>query len=73
MLPILGATFRPTSAIRLEQTLIHSRLDARPDSPASGRIFSNPIFRSRLSWQLSREWSVRAILDYNTVDANAVW
>jgi len=65
-----GLTFRPKSALLLDETYIYSRLDARPDSPGAGRIFTNPIVRSRVNYQFSREWSLRAILDYSSVAPN---
>jgi hypothetical protein len=67
-----GLTFRPKSALLLDETIIYSRLDARADSPGTGRIFSNPILRSRVNYQFSREWSLRAILDYASVTPNPV-
>jgi hypothetical protein len=63
-------TFRPASALLLDETYINSRLQARPDSPGTGRIFSNPIVRSRVNYQFSRAWSLRAILDYSSVAPN---
>lgn len=63
-------TFRPTSALLLDETYIGSRLDARAGSPGTGRIFSNPIVRSRVNYQFSRAWSLRAILDYASVASN---
>jgi Domain of unknown function (DUF5916) len=66
----LSTTFRPTSALLLDETYIFSRLTSRPDSPGTRTIFSNHIARSRVNYQFTREWSLRAILDYNTLSPN---
>ena len=40
-------------------------------APAAGAdIFENRIVRSRANYQFTREWSLRAILDYNSVASN---
>ena len=39
----------------------------RDTARAPAVIFANPILRSRVSYQFSREWSLRAIVDYNTL------
>jgi hypothetical protein len=67
----LSLTFRPTSALLVDETYLYSLLNTRADSPGSGKIFSNHIVRSRVNYQFSREWSVRAIVDYNTLAPNA--
>lgn len=66
----LGLTLQPTSALRFEETYFYTRLTARPDSPGAGRVFTNPIVRSRVNYQFSREWSLRAIVDYSALDPN---
>jgi hypothetical protein len=66
----LSLTFRPTSSLLFDETFIRSRLDTRDDSPGAGRIFTNPILRSRVNYQFSREWSLRAIVDYSALDPN---
>ena len=65
-----GVTVRPTSALLIEETYLYSRLTARAGGPGSGQIFSNPIFRTRVNYQFSREWSLRAILDSNALTPN---
>jgi hypothetical protein len=65
-----GLTFRPVSALVLDETLLYSRLDSRPGGPGTGAIFTNPILRSRANYQFSREWSLRAIVDYNDISPN---
>ena len=42
----------------------------RAGSPAAGDIFENRIVRSRANYQFTREWSLRAILDYNSIAPN---
>jgi hypothetical protein len=65
-----GLTFRPTTALSVSETYLYSRLDARSDSPGAGTIFTNPIHRLRVNYQFTREWSLRAILDYSRVTPN---
>lgn len=77
VLPFLGTftdiaanvTFRPTSACEVDETYLYSRLLTRPGTPSAlgGRIFTNPLLRSRINYQFSREWSLRAILDYDAL------
>jgi hypothetical protein len=64
-----GATVsvRPTSAIRIDNTYLFSRLRDRESNLA---IFNNHIVRSKWNWQLSRELSVRMILQYTATLAN---
>lgn len=60
----LGLTFRPTPRLRHDLTYLRSELRAF-DGPA---IFTNNIARSNFNYQFTRELSLRAIVDYNTVD-----
>lgn len=61
----LGLTFRPTPRVRYEQTYLYSSL-----KNPNATIFSNNIVRSTLNYQFTRELSVRAIVDYNSVIPN---
>jgi hypothetical protein len=70
-------TLRPISRLRVQQTYLYTRLDTDaprqlgPDTPpvrAGARIFSNHIFRTYATYQLTRELSVRAIADYEAVE-----
>jgi hypothetical protein len=70
-----GVTFRPNSKMRFDQTYFYTRLGTRngflpPGHFAESSIFNNHIFRSKLTYQFTRELSLRAILDYNAVLAN---
>jgi len=60
----LGLTFRPTPRLRHDLTYLHSALRTFDGAP----IFTNNIARSNLNYQFTRELSLRAIVDYNTVD-----
>jgi hypothetical protein len=60
----LGLTFRPTPRLRHDLTYLRSALRSRDGAP----IFTNNIARSNFNYQFTRELSVRAIVDYNTVD-----
>jgi hypothetical protein len=65
-------TLKPVSRLSIDETLLWSRLDGRAGTPAAGaRIFDNLLFRSRANYQFTRAWSLRAILDYNSLDPNA--
>jgi hypothetical protein len=71
----LSINIRPTSALLFDETYLYTRLAGTPDgATAAGgtdHIFSNHLLRSRVNYQFSRAWSLRAIVDYNTLDANA--
>ena len=64
-----GATVsvRPVSAIRVDNTYLFSRLRDRESNLA---IFNNHIIRTKWNWQLTRELSVRMILQYTATLAN---
>jgi len=67
----LGVQIKPVSRLSLSETFLWSRLDGRAGTPAAGAdIFENRIVRSRANYQFTREWSLRAILDYNSVASN---
>ncbi|TAK12001.1 MAG: hypothetical protein EPO35_11820 [Acidobacteria bacterium] len=67
----MGVTIKPISRLSVGETILWSRLAGREATPASGaNIFDNAILRTRLNYQFSREWSLRAILDYNSLDPN---
>jgi hypothetical protein len=61
----LGLTFRPAPRLRYEQTYLYSGL-----KNTNATVFSNNILRSTLNYQFTRELSVRAIVDYNSVIPN---
>jgi len=63
----LGLTVQPASALRIDETYFYSGLAARADSPYRGSIFKNPLLRSRVNYQFSREWSLRGIVDYSSL------
>lgn len=65
-----GLTWRPMSNLSIGQSYILSRLAATPASGYSGRVFDNHILRTRAIYQFTREFSARAILDYNGIWAN---
>jgi hypothetical protein len=68
----VGVTLKPISRLGISQTFIQSRLDGRAGTVATGApIFDNRLWRSRVNYQFSREWSLRAILDYSTLDQDA--
>jgi hypothetical protein len=67
----LGVRLKPISRLSIDETFLWSRLDGRAGTPAAGAdIFENRIVRSRANYQFTREWSLRAILDYNSVASN---
>ena len=67
----LGVLIKPLSRLSIAETVLWSRLDGRDGTPAAGAdIFENRIVRSRANYQFTREWSLRAILDYNSVASN---
>jgi hypothetical protein len=60
-------TLRPLTPLRIENTYILSRFRDRATGEA---IFNNHIARSNWNWQFTKELSLRAILQYNSVLAN---
>lgn len=68
----VGFGVKPVSRLAINETILWSRLSGRAGTPAAGgNIFDNLLLRSRVNFQFSREWSLRAILDYNSLDPNA--
>jgi hypothetical protein len=71
-----GFTLRPSSRLRLDETLIYYRLGTRdgwltpPFSPGQS-IFNNYLNRAKLNYQFTKELSFRLILDYNATIGNA--
>jgi hypothetical protein len=71
-----GLTLRPMPRLRVDETYLYSRLATRNGSTPAGfapdtPIFNNHIWRSKLNYQFTKELSVRAILDYNSVLPNS--
>jgi len=62
-----GIVLRPTAALRLSPSYLHSRLLRPTDSVV---IFNNHILRTKVNYQFTRPLSVRAILDYDAVLPN---
>jgi opacity protein-like surface antigen len=60
-------TLRPTSAIRIDTEYLYLQLSQR-DTGSS--IFENHILRTRWNMQFSRQFSVRAIFQFDVVQAN---
>lgn len=70
-----GFTVRPSPRLRFDQSYLFTRLGTREASTPVGftpeaAIFNNHILRSKLNYQFTRELSLRAIVDYNSVLAN---
>jgi len=61
---------RPTSALRIDNTYLFSRLRSRETDAG---IFNNHIFRTKWNWQLNRELSFRVILQYTATLANSAF
>ena len=70
-----GLTLRPQPRLRFDESYIYSRLGATrewlADPDFAGAIFNNHILRSKVNYQFSREFSLRAIVDYNGVLPNS--
>jgi hypothetical protein len=68
-------TLRPQPHLRLDQIYYYTRLATLPDglpSPAlpSGDVFTNHLIRSKVNYQFNRDYSFRAIFDYNSLLPN---
>ncbi len=59
-----NVTVRPGSRLRVQQGYLYSSLSTRG---AGETIFTNHILRSRVTYQFTRAFSLRAIVDYATV------
>jgi hypothetical protein len=71
----LGVTLRPTSRLRLDETYLYGRLGTMADTrhvevPKAAAIFNNHLFRTKVNYQFTRAFSVRAIVDYNATLPN---
>ncbi len=72
----MGLTLRPMPRFRVDEIYIYSRLATREGSTPAGfspatPIFNNHILRSKLNYQFTKQLSLRAILDYNSVLPNS--
>jgi hypothetical protein len=61
-------TVRPLTLLSVDNTYLLERLT---DRGQGGSIFNNHIIRSKWGWQFTRELSLRVILQYNAILANA--
>jgi hypothetical protein len=68
----VSLTLRPTARLRLDETYIYSYLRTRTSrqEEAATSIYNNHIVRSKANYQFTREFSFRAIVDYNGVLPN---
>jgi len=60
-------SFRPISALKIDNTYLFDRLRDRNSGAA---IFNNHIVRSKWNWQFNRQLSLRLILQYTATLAN---
>ncbi len=68
-------TLRPQSHLRFDEIYYYSRLSTDPDwlpssSLPNGDIFTNHLIRSKINYQFNRDYSFRAIFDYNSLLPN---
>ena len=63
-----GVTLQPGPRLRVDETYLYTRLTSPDQDKAS--IFNNHILRSKFNYQFTREFSLRAIIDYNAVLPN---
>jgi hypothetical protein len=61
-----GFSLRPGPRLQMEETYIYSGLW----TTAGTAVFNNHIVRSKVNYQFSREFSLRFIMDYNSVLPN---
>jgi hypothetical protein len=71
-----GFTLRPTPHAKIEESYIYSGLRTDEDSGLEAglndaSIFNNHIFRSKVNYQFNRQYSLRVIVDYNSVLPNS--
>jgi hypothetical protein len=65
-----GITLRPNARLSMENTLMYNQLRARAPL-GSANLYIDRIFRSKWNYQFTREFSLRAIFDYNLLDPDA--
>jgi hypothetical protein len=68
-------TLYPNTHLRLDEIYYYTRLATRPESLPSpslpnGVIFTNHLLRSKINYQFTRDYSFRAIMDYNSLLPN---
>ena len=63
----VSVLLRPEGHLRIENTYLFERLG---DRATGASIFNNHIIRSKWGWQFTKEFSVRTILQFNTVLAS---
>jgi hypothetical protein len=71
----VGIMVRPRSHLRVDETYIYERLGAlrgphEGGAATSGAIFNNHLLRTKVNYQFTRAFSVRAIVDYNATLPN---
>ena len=83
VLPFLGSannvsaivTLRPQPHLRMDEIYYYTRLATSskslpPGWSQNGTIFTNHLIRSKINYQFNRDYSFRAILDYNSLLPN---
>jgi hypothetical protein len=65
----ISITLQPGTRLRLDETYLYNRLSKNGTNAAT--IFNNHILRSKANYQFSRELSLRAIVDYNSILPNS--
>jgi hypothetical protein len=70
-----GFSIRPGPQLQMEETYIYSGLWTAEESRLAGvetgtAVFNNHIVRSKANYQFSRQFSLRFIMDYNSVLPN---
>jgi Domain of unknown function (DUF5916)/Carbohydrate family 9 binding domain-like len=69
-------TLRPNAHLRMDEIYYYTRLATMlgqmpSDLLPSGTIFTNHLIRSKINYQFTRDYSLRAIMDYNSLLSNA--
>lgn len=59
--------YRPSESVRISGRWLSQSLS---DPASTARVFRSDIYRSRLDWQLSRELSLRLIVQYESLGTN---
>jgi hypothetical protein len=70
-----GFELRPGPRLQLNETYLYSAMQTGSESRLSGTAAGTPVFynhlvRSKVNYQFSREFSLRCIVDYNSVLPN---
>ena len=76
LIATLDVQWRPTPALQVGASYLYNRLRTRPGADGvvgTAAIFDHHVARNRISYQFTRELSLRTIIDYEGFLSNPAW